>query len=101
MNRPVVFQQSARTEFLAAADWYEQRRTGLGESFVASVQKVLDRMASQPDFYPKAFKDIHEALVFGYPYCVYYREARDHILVIAVFHSARDPPFGKAERKFA
>ena len=91
MNRPVLFRQIARDEVLEAADWYEQRRTGLGDSFVAAVQKVLDRIASQPDFYPRTYKDIHEALVFGYPYCIYYRQGIDHILVIAVFHTARDP----------
>ena len=27
----------------------------------------------------------------GYPYCVYYRIEEDRVLVLAVFHTARDP----------
>jgi hypothetical protein len=57
-----------------AADWYEQRRAGLGAAFAAAVQRVLDQIAAQPDFFPQVYQDVREALVSGFPYCVYYRE---------------------------
>jgi len=52
MSLPVVFRRAARAEFDDAADWYEQRRAGLGAAFTAAVQRVLDQLAAQPDFYP-------------------------------------------------
>jgi plasmid stabilization system protein ParE len=91
MTLPVVFRRAARVEFDGAADWYEQRRAGLGAVFTAAVQRVLDRIAAQPDFYPQVYQDVREALVSGYPYCVYYREEPDPVLVLSVFHTARDP----------
>ena len=30
-------------------------------------------------------------LVIGFPYCVYYREEPGRVLVLAVFHTSRDP----------
>lgn len=96
MILPVVFRRIAKAELIEAAEWYEQRRTGLGNSFLAAVQQVLDRAALQPDFYPQTYRDIRQALVSGYPYCIYYRERSNRLLVIAVFHTARDPSVWKA-----
>ena len=91
MSLPIVFRRAARAEFDDAADWYEQRRTGRGTAFATAVQKVLDRIAAQPQFYPVALDDVREAMVSGFPYCVYYREELGQILVLAVIHMARDP----------
>jgi plasmid stabilization system protein ParE len=81
----------ARDEFDAGADWYEQRRPGRGAKFTAAVRVVLDRISEQPDFYPQVFEDVREALVKKYPYCVYDRAESNQVLVLAVFHTARDP----------
>src|SRR5262249_16078863 len=91
MSLPIVFRRAARAEFDDAADWYEQRRAGQGAAFVAAVQKVLDQIAAQPQLYPVALDDVREAMVSGFPYCVYYRVEAGQILILAVFHTARDP----------
>jgi plasmid stabilization system protein ParE len=91
MRLRVVFRRAARAEFDDAADWYEQRRAGLGASFTAAVEGVLHRFAAQPDFYAEVHQGVREALVPGYPYCVYYREEPRQVVVLAVFHTARDP----------
>ena len=52
---------------------------------------VLGRIAGQPDFYPVVWADVREALVPGFPYCVYYREEPGQVLVLSVFHTSRDP----------
>ena len=64
---------------------------GLGAAFTAAVQRVLDQIAAQPDFYPQVYQDVREALVSGYPYCVYYREEPGQVVVLSVFHGSRDP----------
>lgn len=91
MSRSIVFRRSARTEFDEAADWYEQRRTGLGVEFVEAVGLVLSRIASQPDLFASVSENVREALVPRFPYCIYYRTQPKRILVIAVFHTSRDP----------
>jgi plasmid stabilization system protein ParE len=91
MSLPIVFRRAARAEFDDAADWYEQRRAGLGVAFTAAVQRILDQIANQPDFYAQVYQDVREALVSGYSYCVYYREEPNQVVVLSVFHTARDP----------
>lgn len=91
MRLPIVFRRAARAEYDDAADWYDQRRAGLGAAFTAEVQRVLDQIAVQPGFYTQVYQDVREALVSGYPYCVYYREEPGRVVVLSVFHTARDP----------
>jgi plasmid stabilization system protein ParE len=96
MSLPVVFRRAARVEFDDAADWYEQQRAGLGAAFTAAVQRVLDQIAAQPDFYAKVTRSVREALVPGYPYCVYFYEEPSQVVILSVFHTARDPSIWQA-----
>jgi plasmid stabilization system protein ParE len=91
MSLPLVFRPAAQAEFDEAAAWYEAQRPGLGDDFVAEVQHVLDTIAQHPERYPIVEGDVREALVSRFPYCIYYRAKPDRIVVIAVFHTARDP----------
>lgn len=91
MRLSVNFRRAARTEFDDAADWYEERREGLGLAFSNAVKQVIDQAIMQPDFYPLAYRDMREALVPDYPYCVYFCEEPGRVVVLAIFHTARDP----------
>ncbi|MCL5060935.1 MAG: type II toxin-antitoxin system RelE/ParE family toxin [Candidatus Thermoplasmatota archaeon] len=91
MTRRIVFRGQARAEFDAAADWYEKERSGLGGEFLNEIEQVLQRIAAQPGQFPKAHRDIRQAVARRFPYCVYFRERGPLIVVLAVFHSARNP----------
>jgi toxin ParE1/3/4 len=88
---PVVLRRPARAEFDAAGDWYEGKRPGLGAEFTAAVETVFNRIGAQPKLFRVVLRDIRRAVVPGFPYCVYYRERPSGIVVIAVFHTSRDP----------
>lgn len=91
MSRAVILRRQARIEYDEAADWYDARSPGLGLRFEAAFQEVLDSASTSPERHPRVFGEVHEALVHGFPYCVYFTESRGRILVIAVFHTARNP----------
>lgn len=91
MSLPLVFRPAAQAEFDDAAAWYESQQPGLGGDFVAEVQRVLHTIAGQPDRYPVVSGDVREVPVSRFPYCVYYRVKPDRVVVIAVFHTSRDP----------
>jgi len=91
MSLPIHFRPTARDEYDRAIKWYEDQQPGLGVRFESCVQSILDYIASHPDFYPIARRDIRHALVYPFPYCVYYRVRMNRIVVIAVFHESRDP----------
>ena len=62
-----------------------KRSLGRGSLFTDAVLLILDRIRQQPDFYPVVKKDVRQAIVAKYPYCVCYREDDQTILVISIF----------------
>jgi toxin ParE1/3/4 len=95
MSLPLVFRRIAQKEFDEAAVWYEEKRAGLGIEFVDEIQKALDQIVQQPDRFPMVLDDVREAPARRFPYCVYYRQNSSRIVVLAVFHSSRDPEIWK------
>ncbi|MDO9009537.1 MAG: type II toxin-antitoxin system RelE/ParE family toxin [Thiobacillus sp.] len=91
MSRSLVFRRQARQEFDAAGDWYERERPGLGQAFLAEVEQVLQSVVSSPDTFPEVLVGIRKAVIKRFPYCLYFRIRGEAIVVLAVFHSARNP----------
>jgi len=91
MSLTAAFRWQARREFDEAANWYEERRPGLGARFVAAVGRDLDQAAKNPGRYAEVTEGVHEGIVQEFPYCVYFREEPKQIVVLAVFHASRDP----------
>ncbi len=91
MSLPIKLRRAAQIEYDDAADWYESRRRGLGLRFVAAVRQVLEAVSAQPDGHPEVLPGVREAPVSRWPYCIYYQVHSDHVMVLAVFHTSRDP----------
>ncbi|HEX4128412.1 MAG TPA: type II toxin-antitoxin system RelE/ParE family toxin [Pirellulales bacterium] len=91
MTRAIRFRHEAQLELAEAACWYEARRAGLGQEFVAGVQKTLELIASRPELFGIVLKDIRQARVSRSPYSVYYRLLPQEIVVLSIFHGNRDP----------
>ena len=92
MTLPIVMRRQARAEYDAAVDWYrEQQRPGLDMRFISAVNEVLQLIREMPEVYRVVFRDIRQALVPGFPYCIHYRVRRSSIAVLSVFHTSRNP----------
>jgi plasmid stabilization system protein ParE len=91
MKKPIVFRREAQAEFDEAFDWYSEQLAGLGLDFLDCVADVLERIGSMPESYQIVFEDVRRAVVRKFPYSVLYRIETDRIVVLAVFHSKRDP----------
>ena len=96
MSLPLTFRAAAKSEFDEAASWYESQRSELGVSFIAEIDRVLEAIANQPTLFRIAKVDVRVALVSRFPYAVYYRVKPTRIVVIAVFHTSRDPKVWKS-----
>lgn len=89
--RPVLFRRQARLEYDNAGDWYEKELLGLGMEFQAEIQLLIQRIASTPEQFPILHRDVRKAVARRFPYCIYFRERNQRIVILAVFHSARNP----------
>jgi len=91
MARKLKILPEASAEFDESATWYEKMSRGRGILFSEAVVEMLDRILEQPDFFPKVRGQIREARLLNYPFCVYYQEIENGILVISIFHTSRNP----------
>lgn len=91
MNLPIVLLPEAQAEFDQGVDWYEQQRPGLGQDFIDSVRDVTNRISTTPEVHAITYKDVRKAVVRRFPYNILYRVETDRIVVVAVFHTSRNP----------
>jgi toxin ParE1/3/4 len=93
----VELHPEARSELRSAALWYEQRRIGLGDEFIAAVSIALDRIGEAADSFPKwpgtrtAVPLIRRAVLQRFPYVIAFERQEQGILVLAVAHGKRRP----------
>ena len=91
----VAFSRAARAEFSEAAAWYGAQRQDLGIAFITEIDRCVALAVEQPQLYAVIHKGIRRVVVERFPYSVYFRVEARRIVVLAVFHSSRDPGIWK------
>jgi hypothetical protein len=68
----IIFTQAARSELIAAQDWYEGEVTGLGRRFRQAIDALTERMTANPWQFPTVFKNVRRALLRRFPYSLFF-----------------------------
>ncbi|MEO6907153.1 MAG: type II toxin-antitoxin system RelE/ParE family toxin [Abditibacteriaceae bacterium] len=87
----VNFHQDALLEFHEAAAYYEFQRRDLGVEFIEEIERCITLAAEQPIIYPVVAKNLRRVAARRFPLTIYFRLESNRIIIIAVFHSSRDP----------
>ncbi len=94
---PVELHPEAHVEFRSSALWYDERRDGLGDEFVAAIAVTLQRISEAPESFPKwpgtpqASLDIRKATVDRFPYLVAFEQHKNYAVVLGIAHQKRRP----------
>jgi len=91
MKRLGSFHPEAQQELNDAAIWYDDRREGLGDSFVDAVSAKVVDICKMPERFPIVHNNVRQAIIRRFPFAVYFRVVDDRVLVLSVFHASRDP----------
>jgi plasmid stabilization system protein ParE len=91
MSLPLAFHRAAQAEFIEAVAWYDNKRSGLGMEFIAEIDRCVSLASAHPRNYALVRGDIRRVVANRFPYSVYFRPEHSRIVVLAVFHSSRDP----------
>lgn len=91
MTRPLVYRPPVRDEIEEAYTWYESRRTGLGEEFLAAFQETVGRIERNPEGYGRVQKETRAALVKRFKYVIYYRVDATAVVILTVMRGDRNP----------
>jgi toxin ParE1/3/4 len=92
--KQVTLHEEALMEMGAAKDYYEEKKSGLGDEFLVEVENALASVASNPQafgFYRST--KFRKRLVKRFPYLVIYRERTQDVWVLAIAHTKRKPGY--------
>ena len=82
----------AVADIIAAAEWYDDQRTGLGDEFLTEVDAVICSLAKSPLIHAIRFADVRCARLKRFkPYGVFYYLWQGEVIVFGVFHASRHP----------
>jgi len=96
--RKVRILQQAVEEAIAAANWYDMEREGLGAEFSNAVEIAIDLI--EEDILPlspmpgkSGAKGVKRLILKRFPYDIVVIEGETEIVVIAVAHHSRKPGY--------
>jgi plasmid stabilization system protein ParE len=96
MSRRLIVSPAAESDLDSAYRWYENQRSGLGETFMTCVEAVFHRLLTTPQLHPLVFQSVRQAMVRRFPYVVCHTDDGQLVKIIAVFHGHRDPTVWKS-----
>lgn len=91
MSLAISFHRAASEEFIEASAWYESKRLGLSLEFMSEIDRCVSQASINPFQFAVAHKDIRRVVAHRFPYSIYFRTEPNRIVVLAVFHSSRNP----------
>ena len=88
------FHPDAEAEHLETVAYYETQQAGLGASYLAEFESVLERVCEAPNRYSIERKpDIRRIRLSRFPFTVLFRESGGTVQVLAVAHHHRRPSY--------
>jgi plasmid stabilization system protein ParE len=86
----LVIRPEAADDLIAARDWYQAQRNGLGREFLDAVEETFARIQDNPERRAPEYKSVRRARTMRFPYIVYYRIIADVVEILAVQHGSRN-----------
>jgi plasmid stabilization system protein ParE len=92
MKRGFVLRRVAEREFDESIAHYESEREGLGLEFRAAIEKYFQRIADDPEWFPKVRGEVRRAVVLRrFPFVIHFLIEAERIVILSVFHTSREP----------
>jgi hypothetical protein len=89
----------ALDELAEAAEWYEERRSGLGDELLAEIDRMTREIAFRPASFPFVLDappelGIRRALLKRFPFAlVFLQKSSGDLRILAVAHAKRRPGY--------
>lgn len=87
----VVYKPLAQLEAAEAHAWYCQPDVGMGEEFLAELERTNGFVARNPHLYPCVEQEIRRANLRRFPYSLFYVIGDRVVNVLSCFHQHRNP----------
>jgi hypothetical protein len=87
------FHPEARDEFIAAIEYYESCKFGLGLEFSEEIYRTIQRVLCFPNAWTSLSLSTRRCLTQRFPFGVIYSVEKDTILIIGIMQLNRKPDY--------
>jgi plasmid stabilization system protein ParE len=88
-----VFHPLAESELLDAVRYYEERRKGVGRSFLVEIRRCIQLVLRNPQIGTMLGDDVRRKPLRRFPYSLLYAQDSSTITILAVMHQKRRPDY--------
>jgi len=85
------FPPEVEEDAVVAYTWYEGKARGLGDEFLRTFYAGANKVLRSPLISPKVHQEFLRRLLRRFPYALYFTVRTGEVLVVGLFHCARDP----------
>jgi toxin ParE1/3/4 len=75
--------------------YYAEQRAEAAQAFIDAIENTVYRIRAAPTRWPLIEGKVHRCLTRKFPYAILYKIQPDHILILAVMHTSREPGYWK------
>lgn len=86
----LILWPEAEQDIAKAQLWYEHRREGLGDDFIACLDEAFERLLRFPTVFGIVYSSLRRFQVRRFPYGIYFQVIDETVVVVAVFHGRQD-----------
>ena len=87
------FHPIASGEIVETTAYYEGEVPGLGDRFIAEVERIVEVLCDQPHIGQSVGEELRRIILARFPYSLIYSIESERIWVIAVAHHRRRPGY--------
>lgn len=95
MAYQLILQEEAIEDARNAYAWYEDQLPGLGEDFLAELDKVFEKLKQHPQHYGFVFDDFRDVRTNRFPYLLVFKIEGRKVYINSIKHSKRKPASDK------
>ena len=81
----------AEEDLYEALEYYSQIDINLKEKFIYYLDLTFEKILKFPNLYQYETKTAQKVLMDKFPYIVIYEQYQDIIMILAIFHTSRNP----------
>jgi|SRR6056297_1483247 len=94
----LIIKPLAEEDAKDAANWYNDKKEGLGNEFLLALEAALNAIQRNPNHYQIVYKGLKRALTVRFPYGIFFAVEEDTIYVLAIAHTSRSPKVWKKRK---
>jgi hypothetical protein len=91
MSFEIIISQFAELELKQAVNYYNGKKPGLGDEFVAELDYIFEKIQKNPGMFPKVIERTQKAVLKRFPFNVYFIVVDTRVFITAIFNTWREP----------